>query len=233
MSEKFVKKVLMVLCIILVPVTIFVSWYLGNRQYYISSFLLIAYAIGIFFLYYEKKKVQARELVTLSVMSGIAVVARGAFVMLPHIKPMSAIIMITGMAFGPAGGFLCGVISAFVSNFMFGQGTWTPWQMLAYGLSGMLAGFFGKWHLMKKESRIRTAVTGALVVFVLVGPLLDTSSIVFMKDMLNTSDISAVYLAGMPLNGIHAFATFITLFLLCKPMLEKLERMKKKYGMLG
>lgn len=231
--NRVLRKVLMVLFMILVPFTIVAFWYFGNRQYYLCSFLLIAYALVLFFLYYEKKKVQARELVTLSVMSGIAVVARGAFIMLPHFKPMSAIIMITGIAFGPAGGFLSGVMSAFVSNFIFGQGTWTPWQMVAYGLSGMLAGFLGRWNVMNREKRIRTAVIGALIVFVLVGPLLDTSSIVFMKDMLDTSDIKKVYLAGLPLNGIHALTTFVTLVLLCRPMLEKLERMKKKYGMLG
>ena len=114
-----------------------------NGNYYLVSVVLIVLAFVVFFFSYEKKKPQARELVTLSVMCAIAVASRAVFSMIPFFKPMAGIIMITGMAFGPGAGFLTGVVSAFVSNFIFGQGPWTPFQMLAWGICGFLAGGFG------------------------------------------------------------------------------------------
>lgn len=38
--------------------------------------------------------------------------------------------------------------------------------------------------------------------------------------------------SGVIPNAIHGLATFLTLFLLGKPMMEKLNRMKMKYGMM-
>ena len=102
---------------------------------------MILSAFAVFFFCYEKKKPQAREIVTLAVMSAIAIASRAAFAVIPFFKPMMGIIMITGIAFGGGAGFLAGTVTGFVSNFIFGQGPWTPWQMLAYGLGGALAGW--------------------------------------------------------------------------------------------
>ena len=77
-----------------------------------------------------------------AVLCALAVASRAAFAAVPHFKPMLAIVMLTGIAFGPEAGFLCGAISGFASNFIFGQGPWTPWQMFAYGIGGLLAGLF-------------------------------------------------------------------------------------------
>jgi energy-coupling factor transport system substrate-specific component len=68
-------------------------------------------------------------------MCGIAITSRAIFIWLPHFKPMTAIIIITGIAFGTESGFLAGTISEFVSNFIFGQGPWTQWQMFALGIA--------------------------------------------------------------------------------------------------
>ena len=80
----------------------------------------------------------------------IAAVSRVAFVFLPYMKPLTGIVMLTAVAFGPQAGFLTGAMAIFASNFFFSQGPWTPWQMFAYGVAGFLAGavFHGrqKWQ---------------------------------------------------------------------------------------
>ena len=142
-----------------------------NGNYYLISVGLILLAFVVFFFSYERRKPQAREMVTLSVMSAIAIASRAAFAMIPFFKPMSGIIMITGMAFGPGAGFLTGVVSGFVSNFIFGQGPWTPWQMFAYGIGGALAGWLHKKNIMHEDLRIqnypgnRRADTGCVFYF--------------------------------------------------------------------
>ena len=109
---------------------------LGDRKYYLVSLLLLACAILPFFQLFERRKPQARELVTLAVLCAIAVAGRAAFYMLPQFKPVAAIVIIAGVCLGAQSGFLVGAVSAFVSNFFFGQGPNTPWQMFAFGIIG-------------------------------------------------------------------------------------------------
>lgn len=116
--------------------------FIANNSDWLLGLLFLALSAIPFFLVFEKRKPQARELVPIAVMAAIAVVGRTVFaiVPLPNFKPCSAIIMITAVVFGPETGFLTGALTAFVSNFIFGQGPWTPWQMFTWGLLGFLTG---------------------------------------------------------------------------------------------
>ena len=216
---------------LLIPATIFFCYRLGGRMYYLASILIIFFTMLPFFLVFEHRRPQARELVVLAVLCALAIASRVAFAFLPQFKPIMAIIMITGIAFGPEAGFLCGAISAFASNFYFGQGPWTPWQMFAYGIGGFLAGLFCRLGILPKK-RLPLSIFGAAVVMLIVGPLLDTSTIFMTFAGANTGSILGIYLAGVPMNAIFAAATFLTLFFFSKPLLEKLERVQIKYGML-
>lgn len=111
-----------------------------DRKYMIVSLLVLLITMLPFFIGFEKRRPNARELVMLAVMIALGVAGRAAFYMLPSFKPMLAVVIITGVAFGPGAGFITGAMTVFVSNFMFGQGPWTPWQMEAAGIIGLLAG---------------------------------------------------------------------------------------------
>lgn len=213
-----------------IPLTLWVSRQFGNRNYYLTSVLVLLYIMVPFFLTFERRKPQAREMVFLAVMCAIAVASRSVFIWLPYFKPMTAIIILTGIAFGAEAGFLTGAVSGFVSDFFFGQGPWTPWQMFAFGVAGFLAGFLYRRGFLSKK-RLSLCLFGAAVVLLLVGPLLDTCTLFTMSSVIETSNILAVYLAGLPVNAMHALATALTLLLVSKPMLEKLDRVKLKYGM--
>lgn len=216
--------------LLLIPVTIWLCSRAGGRVYYLASLLIIIYTMIPFFLMFEHRKPQARELVLLAVMSALAVAARTAFIAIPNFKPITGIIMITGIALGPEAGFLTGAISAFASNFIFGQGPWTPWQMAAYGLAGFLAGLL--FRKLNREKRIPLASFGFILVLLVIGPLLDTCAVFTMSSVVDKSTALAVYAAGVPVNIVHGIATFLTLFLFAKPLLEKLDRVKIKYGMM-
>lgn len=204
-----------------------------NGNYYLVSVGLILLAFMVFFFSYERRKPQAREMVTLSVMSAIAIASRAAFAMIPFFKPMCGIIMITGMAFGPGAGFLTGVVSGFVSNFIFGQGPWTPWQMFAYGVGGALAGWLHKKNLMHEDLRVQTALIGYAIIQVIVGPILDVCAIFTMGQPVTGAYALTIFGSGLIPNLIHGVATALTLLLLTRPMMEKLNRMKTKYGMMS
>ncbi|MEG0911482.1 MAG: ECF transporter S component, partial [Ruthenibacterium sp.] len=154
------------------------------------------------------------------------------FIWLPHFKPLVAIVMITGVAFGAEAGFLTGAVSGFVSNFIFGQGPLTPWQMFAFGMAGFLAGLLFQKGLLHKNNR-SLCVFGGAAVLLLVGPLLDTGALFMMTSVLTPESAAAVYLSGLPVNVLHALATVVTLRLVSRPMFEKLDRIQLKYGMIG
>ena len=216
---------------VLIPATLLLFEHLGGKKYYISSILILIYMMVPFFLAFEQRKPQARELVLFAVLCALAIASRAAFRMFEMFKPMMAIVMIAGIALGAERGFLCGAITALVSNFLFGQGPWTPWQMFAYGLGGFLAGILAQIGILPKK-RWPLAIFGGLCIQFLIGPLLDTCTVVTMQAMADSEYVLAIYLAGAPLNAIHAAATFLTMLLCGEPLLRKLHRVQIKYGML-
>lgn len=225
--------------VLLVPLAVVLFTRL-KQSFYLSGLTIIVLTIAAFFLHFESRKPQARELVLLAVLCALAVASRAAFGFVPHFKPMLAIVMLTGIAFGPEAGFLCGAISGFASNFIFGQGPWTPWQMFAYGIGGMLAGLFALCGILKKSPRawrdggwrdiLGLTVFGFLCILLVVGPLLDTST--FFMAGFSTSSPLAVYLAGVPVNCVHGSAVALTMLLFGKPLLDRLRRIQIKYGMM-
>ena len=220
----------LIIVVVLVPLTVWAGLQFGQKSYYVTSVLIILYTMIPFFIAFEKRRPDAKELVMIAVLSAIAVASRAIFIALPQVKPMTAVIMIAGAALGAEAGFLTGAVTAFASNFIFGQGPWTPWQMFAFGMAGFLTGLiFRKWDLGKK--RIAFAVYGVLMVMLVIGPLLDTSSLFMFASSLSWGAVGAVYIGGLAMNAIHAAATGVTLFLAAKPMIERIERVRLKYGM--
>ena len=225
--------------VLLVPLAVVLFTRL-KQSFYLSGLTIIVLTIAAFFLHFESRKPQARELVLLAVLCALAVASRAAFGFVPHFKPMLAIVMLTGIAFGPEAGFLCGAISGFASNFIFVQVPWTPWQMFAYGIGGMLAGLFALCGILKKSPRawrdggwrdiLGLTVFGFLCILLVVGPLLDTST--FFMAGFSTSSPLAIYLAGVPVNCVHGSAVALTMLLFGKPLLDRLRRIQIKYGMM-
>lgn len=204
----------------------------GKAYYYTLAVLIVLCAMIPFFVSFEKHLPSARELSALAVMTALAVASRAAFYALPTLKPMCAIVIITAAGFGAFPGFICGAVSAFVSNFIFGQGVWTPFQMLAMGTVGLIAGLI---FCDKKiaKSRIALAIIGAVLAFAVYGLIVDISSVLLMVTEFTPKQILSVYASGVPFSLSHAAMTGAVLLLAGKPFIEKLERMRIKYGIFG
>lgn len=216
--------------LIIIPLTLFFGTKLPGRSYYITGTLVILEMMLPFFLAFEGRKPQARELVVIAVLCAIAIAGRVA-IPIPNFKAAFAIIMLSGVAFGPEAGFMVGAITAFASNFFYGQGPYTPWQMFGYGAGGMLAGFlFARGRLPRKPWVM--AVFGFLSVVLWVGPLLDCSHIFLMLSKLSWAGILASLLSGFYVNLLQAVSTALVMVLCGKALLEKLERIRLKYGMM-
>ena len=222
----------LILLLLLAPLTIWAGIrFFGDRRYTMISLLILAEALVPFALLFERRRPQARELVVIAVLCGIGVAGRAAFAMLPSFKPVMAVVILSGVALGAETGFLVGAMTMFVSNFFFGQGPWTPWQMFAMGLIGLLAGllFFRN---QKGERRVPLCIFGALAALVIYGGIMNPASVVMYHSRPTWDMIRTAYLTGVPVDAVHACATVLFLWIFTKPFLEKLSRIREKYGLI-
>ena len=128
--------VMFVMLLVVIPATLLLGMKLPGRSYYLLSAIVAIEILIPFFMAFEGRKPQPRELVTVAVMAALVTIARVA-VPLPSFKPTYAVIMLTGIAFGPETGFIVGALGALGSDFFYGQGPFTPWQMMAYDMAAL------------------------------------------------------------------------------------------------
>jgi energy-coupling factor transport system substrate-specific component len=225
--------ILAVIIIFLIPLTIlFGVYFLNDRKYYFISLLIVIYTMMPFFMAFEKRKPQARELILIAVLSAIAIASRAAFFMLPQFKPVIAIVIIAGVCFGEETGFLTGAITAFVSNFFFGQGPWTPWQMFCFGIIGFLAGVLARKGILRK-TRLQLCIFGGFATLFIYGGIINLSTLMISTPKFTLGALLSVYIAGFWFDIIHAVATIVFMFFISEPMIEKLDRIKIKYGFIN
>lgn len=220
-----------VLILLLIPITLFVGeTYLAGKKYYFIALLIMLECMIPFFLVFESRKPQARELVIIAVLCAIGVAGRAAFFTLPQFKPIMALVIIAGVAFGGETGFLVGAMTMLASNVMFSQGPWTPWQMFCMGIIGFLAGvLFRKGWL--RRSRTSLCIFGALAAILIYGGIMNPASALMWAGELNWKVLVSYYISGFPMDCVHAAATWLFLWFAAEPMLEKLDRIKVKYGL--
>lgn len=196
-----------VLILLLIPSTIlFGVFFLNDRKYYFISVLIIIYTMIPFAMVFESRKPEARELIVIAVLSAIGVAGRGAFFPLQQFKPVVAIVIISGVCFGPESGFLVGAITGFVSNFFFGQGPWTPWQMFCFGIIGFLAGILFQKELLKK-TKISLCIYGGFSTFFIYGGIIDIGSLLMFTPKFSWKALLATYISGFWFNAVHAIST--------------------------
>lgn len=215
-------------------ITLFIGYAIPSANYFLTSSLVVVYALIGFFLSVEKKKTDARELAFIATMCAIAIISRSLFIWVPYFKPMGAIIVITAIALGARAGFLTGAVSVFVSNFVFGQGPWTPWQMVSFGILGLIFGVLADKRVFPRSALTRKqilalGISAALEYVLVSGPLLDLYALVSMISVFSPESIVAVFASGFPVNAIQASAIFIVLAVFANPLLDILGRMKAKY----
>ena len=152
------------------------------------------------------------------------------FFMLPEFKPVVAMTILAGVALGGETGFLVGAMSMLVSNMLFSQGPWTPWQMFAMGIIGFLAGVLYRRGLLRR-SRGSLCIFGAIVSVVIYGGIMNPASAIMWTGTLDGKTLLTYYLTGVPVDQVRGAATALFLWIGGEPLLEKLDRIKVKYGL--
>ena len=162
------------------------------------------------------------------VLAALAAAGRILFAPFPDFKPVSAICILAGAVFGRRSGFLVGALAALVSNFFFGQGPWTPWQMYAWGLVGYVAGV-----LADRGWLDRTVVLCAygFASSLAYGLVLNSWYVVGFVHPVTLPAVAVAFAAAIPFDVAHGVATVLFLLALYAPWRKKLERIKCKYAL--
>ena len=195
---------------------------LREKQHMIVSLGMACLAVAFFLTGFEKRKTGGRRMVIVSVMTALCIVGR----FIPLFKPITALTVITGMYLGGESGFLVGALAAVLSNFYFGQGPWTPFQMLAWGLIGLAAGWLAK-PLKKHRWLLLTYGVAAGAAYSLV---MDVWNVLWYAGELNLGLYAASVATALPHTILYAVSNFLFLYFLARPFGEKMERVKVKYG---
>jgi len=213
--------------LVVAPLLLLSSSLTGDRNFGILSVFMIILAMVPFFLRFERRKPQAKELVIIAVMATLAALGRVAFAPIPNFKPTSAVVIITALAFGPEAGFLTGAVAAAASNLFFGQGPWTPWQMFCWGMVGFGAGILSRGWL---KSKLWLCIYSFLSGFAY-GWIMNIWFIISFIQPLTWAAVIAAYISSFWFDFTHALSTLIFILVLAKPWLKKLNRIKIKYGL--
>ena len=128
----------------------------------LASLAIVVLALGACFWWYERTRPSSKEVALVATMAALGALGRDAFAALPDVKPITAIVLISGYAFGAGPGFAIGAVGALASNIFLGQGSWTPWQMLAWGVVGLGGAALGRLLGRRQLGRVQLALCCAL-----------------------------------------------------------------------
>ena len=198
----------------------------GNGFWFASAAAALLCCVP-FFLSFENRAPSAGELVLIAVMTAFSAAGRFIFAPIPFFKPVAAITTVAGRHFGGQAGFMIGALSAIISNIYFGQGPWTPFQMLCWGLIGLAAGIAGKLGLLERPLPLCLFGILAGVFYSLV---MDVWTVISMNGSFSGGLWTAAAVSALPVTGIYCASNVIFLIILNKPLGRRLERLKNKYG---
>lgn len=200
---------------------------MADRKYNLVSLMIVLTACFAFYLTYEKREGSIRRMVLLAVMTAISVAGRFIFGPIPFFKPVTAIVVLTGIYMGPESGFLVGSLSAVISNIFFGQGPWTPFQMLSWGLIGLMAGIPGLRALLRYRGPL---VLYGIFAGMAYSGIMDIWTVLSLGYGWSWPRYLAALGTAVPVTITYCVSNVVFLMLTIKPIGEKMNRIQVKHG---
>lgn len=201
-------------------------FFFQDRRYDLVAILVMVLTLVPFLLRFEGRKPSAPQITLIAVMSALSILGRLIFAPFPFFKPVTAIVVITGLYLGPDAGFLCGAVTAVVTNIYFGQGPWTPFQMVTWGAIGLIAG----WMAEPLKKHMWATVVYGLAAGFFYSLVLDVWDSMWWDGTFSWPAYITSLTTSLPVTAIYAVSNAIFLLILAKPLGRKLEHTLKKWG---
>ncbi|CEO89512.1 conserved membrane hypothetical protein [Syntrophaceticus schinkii] len=197
-----------------------------DRAYNLISIILMVLACVPFYTAYEKKEGDIRRMVIVATMTALAVVGRFVFAPVPYFKPVTAIVIITAIYLGSEAGFLVGSLSAIISNIFFGQGPWTPFQMVAWGVIGLIAGIPPMKRFIKTKPGL---IIYGILSGILFSAIMDIWTVLSYDGTFSWARYLAAQIMAIQVTITYAISNVVFLLIGMKPIGTKLERIQIKH----
>ena len=205
--NRYIKLIYSIIVLFPLLLLIVFSKDIANKSYY--SLLITGYIVFLLFMayaYFEKSKKGLQEIAVIATLSSLSAIGRVIFSPIPNIQPATFIILMSGLIFGCYDGFLIGASTAFISNIFLGQGPWTPWQMISWGIVGIIGG------LMKRNGKKPKIESFAIIAFIcgiLFGFIMNLWHVIgFVKEIIKES-ILLTYLNSIYYDVLHGVGNVI------------------------
>ena len=206
--------------LLFVPPCMGIMLYLGIAQAALLMFAMVALVLALFFAGYEASRPGLRQIMPTLVLAALAAAGRILFGPIPDFKPVSAIAIIAG--------------ATLTSNFFFGQGMWTPWQMYAWGLVGYVGGalaYAGAFDRVDGTVRMPALLAYGFASGLLYGVVINAYDIIGFVQPLTWAGAVARLATAVPFDITHGLATCVFLAALYKPWCRRINRVVVKYGL--
>ena len=208
---------------VLIPaITVIGALVFDEKKHIIISLAVAIFSLLLFAAGFEKKSTGTRRMVLVAVMTALCFAGR----FIPFLKPVATLTIITALYLGGEAGFLVGARSAVLSNFYFGQGPWTAFQMMSWGLIGLFAGILSK-PLLKSQILLILYGAAAGIAYSFI---MDIWTVLWYNQGFDIKLYLAALVSAVPYTISYTVSNMLFLFLLAKPFGEKLQRIKVKYG---
>ncbi len=192
----------------------------------LASFAILFLAIAAGFGWYERSHPTSKTLALVATLAALGVIGRIAFAPFPNIKPTTDIVLFAGFALGAAPGFAVGAVCALTSNFVFGQGPWTPWQMVGFGLFGLVGALLSRWT-RGDASRLQLAIAcGATGAFY--GMLLDFQDWLVFAPERSWAQWAAIFSSSLSFNIALVVGNVVFAATLGPAFLQMLARFRSR-----
>jgi energy-coupling factor transport system substrate-specific component len=190
------------------------------------SFLILAAVLIGGFAWYERSRPPSQVVALVAALAALAVVGRIAFAAIPNVKPTTDIVIFAGYALGPAPGFAVGALTGLVSNFWFGQGPWTPWQMAGWGMCGLLGALLALGG--RNVGRLTLAATCGFA-GIAYGALLNFSLMATYGGDLSWERFLALESRAVPFDVAHMAGNVVLALLAGPAMVRMLVRFRERF----
>ncbi len=218
-----------------VPVVMGVALLSGAANAALLMMVVVTLVLALFFLGYEHGRPALRQIMPTLVLAALGAAGRILFAPIPDFKPLSAIAIIAGATLGPRNGFMVGALAAFTSNFFFGQGLWSPWQMYAWGVVGYMGGALARAGALEDRATDRPRVWAlalmGLASGALYGLIINAYGVLGFVRPLTWAGALAYVAASLPFDAMHGVATALFLMVLYGPWTRRIGRVVRKYGL--
>lgn len=194
----------------------------------LASFIALGAALAAGFAWYERTRPSARLLAVVGTLAALAILGRIAFAPIPNVKPTTDIVLIAGYCLGGAPGFAVGAVAALGSNLFFGQGPWTPWQMAAWGLIGVLGAGLARIG-PRPPGRLSLALACALAGLGF-GAILDFSNWVSTTGGHTLAEYLTISSLSLPFNIAHAVGNFVFFYAFGPALIRAVERCRARFA---